>query len=104
MNRKASSHSLRVFLYPLIFGIAVILLIAVFGSVLMKKVEAYEERLAVEAEKQDKLEQLQNEVKDFKQRQERFLTDKDFIARVAHEQGMVFPDEFRVDFKDQNQR
>lgn len=80
------------------------LLIAIFGGVLVEKYEDYEKHLQVERVKETKLEELQNEIKDFRMRQQRFERDKEFIARVAHEQGMVFPDEFRVDFKDDNDR
>ena len=95
---------MMVILYPLLFGVAVVLLVGIFGGVLLEKHREYQASQALEEQKLKKLNEVRAEIEAVESKQRRFRNDPEFLTRVGHEQGFVAPHEIRVDFDDPDGR
>lgn len=83
----------------IIVGFAVVCGFVFAGSKVMAKYEHFSEGHEVLKAKQAELAAVRDDTEALKKKQLRFQNDTDFLTEVAHQQGMVGPDEFLIEFK-----
>jgi cell division protein FtsB len=80
-------------IYRLAWVLAVVLLVIGLIGVFMPKTNRLRELQRTKADLQSQNRTVEVQVKDLKQKQERFDTEAGYLERVAHEQGLVKPNE-----------
>lgn len=99
-KKKGSKPSMMItFSMLIIIGFVVVCGFVFAGSKVMAKYERFSEGHEVLKAKQAELATVLDDTEAFKKKQLRFQNDTDFLTEVAHQQGMVGPDEFLIEFK-----
>lgn len=83
----------------ILIGFVVVCAFVFAGSKVMAKYERFSAGHEVLEDKKAELAAVLDETEAFKKNQLRFRNDTGFLTEVAHQQGMVGPDEFLIEFK-----
>jgi cell division protein FtsB len=91
-------------IYKTAWIVAIVLVTVTTIWLFVPKIQQYRESYRKRAEYKEENRQLGAEVKQFRDKQERFTTDPSFVERTAREMGMVKPNEIKFKYTNDESR
>lgn len=90
-------------IYRFVWIALAVLLLAGMGFMFVPLIQQDREFQRREAQLAESIEQHEQEIRQLRLKQERFLSDPDFVERIAHDMGLVKPNEFIFRFVDEDE-
>ncbi len=88
-------------IYRFVWIALAVLLLAGMGFMFVPLIQQDREFQRREAQLTETIEQHEQEIRQLRIKQERFQTDPDFVERIAHDMGLIKPNEFIFRFVDE---